>query len=268
MVSPHHPSVARTLGVTHPAPRETAPLASRTGPTGLGGVARIEAMSKLGDRFRVIGTNYKMASEYDPKLGWILAGIFVVIMGVFIAIGAATSNMITWVLIGLAMAVLTLAIVFSRRAMKSAYKSIEGKPGAAVAVIQSQQMVKAGWSITPAVAVNKAQDLVHRAVGRPGIVLVGEGQSAALGGLMAAERKRTQRYVADIPITDIVIGDGPGQVPITRLESQLRKMNKVLAPGEVTEIRKRLDALASNPLPVPKGPLPKNSRQIPRGKQR
>ena len=35
-------------------------------------------MSKMGDRARVIRENYRMAKQYDPKLGWILMGILVV----------------------------------------------------------------------------------------------------------------------------------------------------------------------------------------------
>jgi len=146
--------------------------------------------------------------------------------------------------------------------MKSAYRSIEGQPGAAVAVVQN--MTKAGWGITAGVAVNKNQDLVHRAVGRPGIVLIGEGTSPALPALLAAERKRTARFISDIPITEITIGPEEGQVAIAKLDKHLRKMPKVLAPGEVTTMRKRLDALAAAPIPIPKGPMPKSGR-VPRG---
>ena len=127
-----------------------------------------------------------------------------------------------------------------------------------------QNMAKLGWGITPAVAANKAQDLVHRAVGRPGVVLIGEGSSPALPGLMATERKRTARFVGEIPISELVVGKAEGQVPIAKLDKHLRKMPKVLAPGEVTDLRKRLDALTSSPLPMPKGPMPKSGR-MPRG---
>lgn len=225
-------------------------------------------MSKIGQRFRVIGANYKMAREHDPKLGWILAGLFVAIMAIAIGVGAATGNWVTFILLGLSIAAVVLAIVFSRRAMRSAYKSLEGQPGAAVAILQSQSMARAGWSVTPAVAVNKQQDIVHRAVGQAGIILIGEGGSPALPGLMAGERKRTARFLAEIPITDVVIGDGPNQVTISKLESHLRKLTKVLSPSEATKVRQRLDALPSTPLPIPKGPMPKSSRQIPRGKMR
>lgn len=219
-------------------------------------------MSKMGDRVRTIRENYSMASEHDSKLGWILAGILVLGMAVFVAIGVATSNVLTWLLIGAPLVVLALSIVFSRRAMRSAYRSIEGKPGAAVAVIQN--MARHGWGVNAAVAANKSGDFVHRAVGRPGVILIGEGGSPAMAGLLAGERKRTARFVAEIPISEIVIGNAEGQVPIAKLDKHLRKMPKVLAPGEVSTLRQRIEALGSAPLPMPKGPMPKSGR-VPRG---
>jgi hypothetical protein len=219
-------------------------------------------MSKMGDRARVIRENYRMAKQYDPRLGWIMLGLFVAVMALFIGLGVWFDNMITFVILGLTTGLLVVTIVFSRRAMRSAYKSIEGQPGAAVAIVQN--MAKLGWGITPAVAANKSQDLVHRAVGRPGVVLIGEGTSPALPGLMATERKRTARFVGEIPIHELVVGKEEGQVPIAKLDKHLRKMPKVLAPGEVTDLRKRLDALASTPVPMPKGPMPKGGR-MPRG---
>jgi len=219
-------------------------------------------MSKMGDRVRVIRDNYRMAKEYDPRLGWILLAILVVGMGAFIALGLATGNIFTWLIVGVSTVIVIISIVFSRRAMRSAYKSIEGQPGAAVAIVQN--MSKAGWGITPGVAANKHQDLVHRAVGRPGIVLIGEGTSPALPALLASEHKRTKRFVPDAPMSELVVGPEEGQVPIAKLDKHLRKMPKVLAPGEVTAMRKRLDALAAAPLPIPKGPMPKSGR-VPRG---
>jgi hypothetical protein len=219
-------------------------------------------MSKMGNRVRVIRDNYRMAKEHDPRLGWTLLGILALGIAITAGIIAAFGNPITWVIVGTSTTLVILSIVFSRRAMRSAYKSLEGKPGAAVAIVQN--MAKQGWGITPAVGVNKQQDLVHRAIGRPGIVLIGEGTSPALPALMATERKRTARFVSEAPMHEITIGPEQGQVPISKLDKHLRKMPKLLAPGEVTTLRKRLDALASAPIPIPKGPMPKSGR-VPRG---
>jgi hypothetical protein len=42
------------------------------------------------------------------------------------------------------------------------------------------------------------------------------------------------------------------------------KLPRNLKPAEISAVRKRLDALTSTPLPIPKGPLPKGAR-MPRG---
>jgi Domain of unknown function (DUF4191) len=219
-------------------------------------------MSKMGDRFRTIRDNYRLAKEHDPQLRWVLLGILAIGIAAIVALILALGNPVTWIIIGLSVILVVESIVFSRRAMRAAYRSIEGTPGAAVAVVQN--MSKAGWAITPAVAANKAQDLVHRAVGRPGVVLIGEGTSPGLSTLLATERKRTARFIGEMPITEITIGNETGQVAIAQLDKYLRKMPKVLSPGESVSLRKKLDALAAAPLPMPKGPMPKSGR-MPRG---
>ncbi|MGV1005843.1 MAG: DUF4191 domain-containing protein [Candidatus Nanopelagicales bacterium] len=224
-------------------------------------------MSKIGQRFSNITTNYKLASKHDSKLGLILAAIFFGILALSVILGRAVNNLATALLIGIPVAMVATAFVFSRRAMRAAYKNIEGQPGAAVAVIQN--MTKLGWFVIPMVAVNRHQDMVHRAVGKGGVVLVGEGKTSGLRALLATERKRTARFVGEAPLSEVVIGDEPGEVKIAELDKHLRRMPKVLAPGEVTELRRRLEAaMPQSAPPVPKGPLPTSGRQVKRGKMR
>jgi len=61
-------------------------------------------MSKMGDRVRIIRDNYRMAKEHDPRLGWLLLGIFVVVFGGLFAIGLALGNPVTFLIIGLSAA--------------------------------------------------------------------------------------------------------------------------------------------------------------------
>ena len=64
--------------------------------------------------------------------------------------------------------------------------------------------------------------LVYRAVGRPGIVLVGEGPSARAQKLLLAERKRVERVATGVPVTMLRVGDGDGddEVTLRKLEQQ------------------------------------------------
>ena len=78
------------------------------------------------------------------------------------------------------------------------------------------------------------QDIVHRAVGRPGVVLVGEGTSPTrVTALLIAEKKKVARFVPDVPIYDLQAGNEDGQVPLRKLNNHLMKLPRNLktAPG-------------------------------------
>jgi hypothetical protein len=169
-------------------------------------------------------------------------------------------NPVTSLLIGIPIGLLAATYWFSRRAMSAAYSSIEGQPGAAAAVVQSIRGNK--WPMTPAVAVNKNQDMISRVIGRPGVILISEGPSSRVGTLLANERKKTARWVPDIPIYEIQVGLEADQVSLRKLQKTLTKLPRNLRGGEVTEVRRRLDALgnAANALPIPKGPMPTSAR--------
>jgi hypothetical protein len=202
---------------------------------------------------------YTMTKPNDPLLGPVLAGVFLVVFGVFLAIGFALSNPWTFGIIAIPAATLATMFVFSRRVEKAAFSSVEGQPGAAAAILNS---LRRGWTVTPAVAVTRNQDLVHRVTGRPGVILVAEGRPVGATNLLTAERKRTARVLGDAPVHEILVGDGDGQVPLKKLTRTVMKLPRALAPAEVTELNRRLKALDNQrgQLPIPKGPLPKGAR--------
>jgi hypothetical protein len=119
--------------------------------------------------------------------------------------------------------------------------------------------MRGGWTVTPAVTANRNMDVVHRAVGKPGVVLVGEGSPSRLPSLLAAEKKRISRVAYDVPIYDMQVGDEEGQVPIRRLQRKLMRLPRNLKGQAVAELNFRLKALPAN-LQAPKGPMPKTGR--------
>ncbi|MET7757658.1 DUF4191 domain-containing protein [Streptomyces sp. NPDC005389] len=214
-------------------------------------------------RLKQIALTYKMTRKADPKVGLVVAGVGIVVLGVLLAIGFLIGHPVYLGILGFVLALLAAAIVFGRRAERAAFGQMEGQPGAAAAVLQN---VGRGWTTTPAVAMNRSQDVVHRAVGRAGIVLVAEGNPNRLKPLLAAEKKRMNRVVVDVPVTDIIVGDGEGQVPLKKVRTTMLKLPRVLTGPQVTVANDRLRAmgdLMSN-MPLPKGPMPKGMR-MPRG---
>ncbi|PRH78181.1 DUF4191 domain-containing protein [Streptomyces solincola] len=214
-------------------------------------------------RLKQIALTYKMTRKADPKVGLVVAGVGVVVFGVLLAIGFLIGHPVYLGILGFLLAFLAMAIVFGRRAERAAFGQMEGQPGAAAAVLQN---IGRGWTTTPAVAMNRNQDVVHRAVGKAGIVLVAEGNPNRLRTLLSAEKKRMARIVVDVPVHDFIVGDGEGQVPLKKVRTTLLKLPRVLAGPQVTATNDRLRAmgdLMSN-MPLPKGPMPKGMR-MPRG---
>ena len=216
-------------------------------------------MAKSGKKGRVrqLIEAYRLTRQGDRRIGLVLAATFVFSAAVGFALlwlippRWVVLDTVTALLIGL----LGALLVFGRRATSSQLKQIEGKPGAAVAVLG---MLKRGWKTDQAIAFNRQQDVVHRVVGPPGIVLVGEGNPNRLKQLMASERVRHQRVAADAPLHEVLVGNGPGEVPLGKLTRHVTKMKRQVRPAEITDILARLKALDSQRpnIPLPKGPVP------------
>ena len=199
---------------------------------------------------------YSMTRKSDPRVGWVTLATFLGVLVVLLAIGFLIGHPVYVGIMGVMFAFLAATIVFGRRAEKAAFSQVEGQPGAAAAALN---MLRKGWTVTPGVAVTRNQDLVHRAVGRPGVVLIAEGGGPSrLGNLLAQEKKKVARFVPDVPIYDIQAGNDEGQVPLRKLNKHLMKLPRNLKNDQVSEVNRRLKALGSMTLPIPKGPMPKN----------
>ncbi|MET9217986.1 DUF4191 domain-containing protein [Streptomyces sp. NPDC088197] len=215
-------------------------------------------------RLKQIVQTYKMTRQADPKVGLVVAAVGIVTFGVILALGFLIGHPIYAGILGFLLAFLAMAVIFGRRAEKAAFGQLEGKPGAAAAVLQN---VGRGWTVTPAVAMNKSQDVVHRAVGKAGVVLIGEGNPNRVKGLLAAEKKKVNRVVFDVPVHDFIVGNGPDELSLKKVRTTLLKLPRVLSGPKTTEVNDRLRALGDlmSNMPIPKGPMPKGMR-MPKGR--
>lgn len=192
----------------------------------------------------------------DPRMLPLVAGVAIAVLAVFVVIAALTG---WWWLIavGILFGVVAGLNIFSRRANSAAMANLEDRPGAAAAVLSS---LRRPWRVTPAIAFNRRQDLVHLAVGRPGVVLVAEGAPAGATALLRQERRRINRVVGDTPVHEIVVGKGQGQVPLSRLSNEFLRLPRALKKEDVEPLDNRLKALGSSSPAMPKGPLPRGRR--------
>ena len=206
-------------------------------------------------KLKQIGQMVAMTRKADPKYVPVLLAAVVGAVVVAFFVGNLLAGPILAGILAFLSGLIAFTVVTGRRGQRAALKQIEGQPGAAYAILQS---MRGDWRVTPAVAFNKNQDLVHRVIGRPGVILVLEGASNARAReLLSAELRKVRRVIGpDAPLHDIVIGEGEGQVSIRRIQQHVMKMRRVLKPKEVNAIDSRLKALGGSAMPLPKGPLP------------
>ena len=204
-------------------------------------------------RFQTFRDAYKVTKSVKPWIGIALILIFVVVLVVGISLGIIFGHPVYGGFVTIPLAALAAMFFFTRVAGSAAYSSIEGQIGAGASVLMA---IRKGWTTTPAVAVNKQQDMVHRSVGRAGIVLTGEG-GFAIRQMIADEKKKSERFAPGVPIIEVFVGDGDGQVPIRKLQKHVAKLPKKLSAHQMREVRARLKAVGGMSLPIPKGPMPK-----------
>ncbi len=220
--------------------------------------------AKKMNRLQQFRETYRMASRTDRLIGVWTLGSFLLAAGLGALIfwllpGGGIFKWVSMVLGAFLIGLMAALIVFGRRAQAAMYKQMEGQVGAAAGALQ---VLGKTWKVTPAIGFNKQQDVIHRAVGPPGIVLVGEsktgGSSTRLRALMTAERRRHERVASETPIHEVFAGNGEGEVPISKLVKHVGKLGRLIKPAEITAVMARLkamDATHSN-VPMPKGPVP------------
>lgn len=207
-------------------------------------------------RFKTIRDAYEMATKrYSYVLLRCLA-VFAPVWLIGIAVGFSIGHPVYLGFVTFPLAFLAAFFFFTRLASNAAYASIEGQPGAAASVLMA---IRKGWTVTPAASVNKSQDMVHRAVGKAGVVLVGEG-GAALRILLNDERRKMERFAPGVPVHEVVVGMSEGTVSVRKLQKVMRKFPKKLSNVQVRELRARLKSVGGMNIPIPKGPMPKNLR--------
>ena len=204
-------------------------------------------------RFKTIRDAYAVTKSVKPWIGIVLIATFLVVLAIGITLGIIFNHPVYGGFVTIPVAVLAAMFLFTRVAGTAAYANIEGQIGAGASVLMA---IRKGWTTTPAVAVNRQQDMVHRSVGRAGIVLTGEG-GFAVRQMIQDEKKKAERFAPGVPITEVIVGDGEGQVSIRKLQKHVAKLPKKLSAHQMREVRARLKAVGGLSMPIPKGPMPK-----------
>lgn len=223
--------------------------------------ARRKASSDPADmgRMRQIREAYRITHEYDRQLPFLLAAAFGVPATLGTVGGILLRQWFTLPILGLMVGLLLAMILLIQRTKRATYKRYAGQAGSAEVALS---MLPKKWVSTPVVTATRHSDVVHRTLGPAGIVLIGEGDPGRLRALLGSEQKKHENVAYGVPVTTLVMGDRPNQVPLDQLAKHIQKLPKAIETHQVTEIRNRLRALdAVRPkLPMPKGPMPTSMR--------
>lgn len=200
---------------------------------------------------------FKMQRREDRLLLPLMLGTFAGVAVVVFLLGLIFGLQWYFLPVGIAFGLLGAVIVFGRRVQANVYRKAEGQPGAAGWALEN---MRGKWNLSQAVAGTSQMDAVHRVIGRPGILLVGEGSTHRVKSLMSQEKKRIARLVGDTPIYEIVVGDEEGQVPLRKLQPHITKLPRNINAGQVDSLENRLAALANRGNAMPKGPMPQGAK--------
>ena len=205
-------------------------------------------------QMKVLKDAFALVRKHRPIAFLWMALSFIVVISVGLILGLQFNHPVYFTIIAFPIALLFAFFVFTREANTAAFLSIQDQLGAGASVLMA---IRKGFTTTAAVSVARNQDMVHRSVGRAGIVLVGEG-SPAVKQLLQDERRKMERFIPGIALTEVIIGDGNGQVPLRKLQKHLKKLPKKLNKIQLRELRNRLKAVGGLNMPIPKGPMAMN----------
>ncbi len=222
--------------------------------------ARSTAPEKRPGFFRQISTLYTFTQKEYRWLPFLLAAILVAGAGIGVAIGLlippfAIWSLVLWIVTGLMLGVLGSMMTMTRLSTSAMYKKIDGMPGAAGHVLSTSLGRRWASSEMPVGVNPKTQEAVYRAIGRGGVVIVGEGARGRLTRLVNDERMKVQRVASGVPIHVIYVGHGEDEVTIAKLASTIKSYPKKIDRTTMAAVIKRVDSVSQGltSLPIPKG---------------
>jgi hypothetical protein len=210
---------------------------------------------KFRARVKQIGTVFSYTAKRDKlfiPLVLVCALVPLIATGVAVAFGLPW----TWLGVGVLGAALAVMIVLNLRSNKTMMAEMAGQPGAAAALVEN---MRGDWRVTQAVQFTGQMDMVHLVIGRPGVILLGEGNPHKVRQLLGQEKRRLAKVIGSADMRDFIVGDDEGMVPLGKLRNTLTRLPRTVSGKEVNALDKRLKALTARPQ-MPKGQIPKNMR--------
>jgi hypothetical protein len=218
-------------------------------------MAKPQEKVSFGQRLKQIGMVFSFTAKQDKWFVPLVAAAVLIpltITAVLVIMGLGW----IWIPLGIMVTLLAVLIVLNLRSNAAMMNAAEGQPGAAASIVEN---MRGDWRVRAAASSTTQFDMVHVIIGRPGVILLGEGQPQRVRNLMGQEKRRLAKVIGSAPLYDYLIGSGDGDVPVRKLRVTLMKLPRNLTGKDVNALDKRLGALMARPQ-MPKGAIPKNMR--------
>ncbi|QTV79724.1 DUF4191 domain-containing protein [Microbacterium sp. NIBRBAC000506063] len=217
--------------------------------------------------FSQIKSLFRFTREVYTWMPWMQAAFVLLGIGLGLVVGYLIPplrwwNLLLWGITGLMVGLLAALFLMTRLSTKVMYKKLDGMPGAAGHVVSTSLGRRWQASEMPVGINPKTQEAVYRAIGRGGIVIVGEGARGRLTRLVNEERSKAQRVAHGVPVTVLYVGDGDDDVHISQLSKTIKKLPKALDKATMAAVIRRVDSVSQSlaSLPIPKGIDPTKMR--------
>ncbi len=206
------------------------------------------------ERLKQIGQVFSFTAKQDK---WFVPLVIAaVLIPIALTVVAALNLGWLWIPVGVLITLLAVLIVLNLRSNTAMMNVAEGQPGAAASLMEN---MRGDWRVRAAASSTTQFDMVHVVIGRPGVILLGEGNPQRVKALLGQERKRLSKVIGNAPLYDYVVGSEEGQLPVRKLRTTMLRLPRNLTGKDVNALDKRLSALMARPQ-MPKGAIPKNMR--------
>jgi hypothetical protein len=207
------------------------------------------------ERLKQIGQVFSFTAKQDKWFVPLLVAAVLIPVALTVLVVLLTGGYI-WIPVGVMVALLAAVIVLNLRSNAAMMNVAEGQPGAAAQLVEN---MRGDWRVRPAASSTTSFDMVHVVIGRPGVILLAEGNPQRVRGLLGQEKKRLSKVIGNAPLYDYVVGTEEGQLSVRKLRSTLMRLPRNMTGKDVNALDKRLGALMARPQ-MPKGAIPKNMR--------
>lgn len=217
-------------------------------------MAKPEEKVTFGQRLKQIGMVFSFTAKRDKWFAPLVAGA--VLIPLALTVVAVITWGWLWLPVGILLTLLAVLIVLNLRSNAAMMSAAEGQPGAAAQLVEN---MRGDWRVTTAVSSTTQMDMVHLVLGRPGVILLAEGNPQRVRALLGQEKRRLSKVIGNAPMYDYIVGTGEEELSIRKLRTTLMRLPRNLTGKDVNALDKRLTALSARPN-LPKGAIPKNMR--------